>query len=119
MKSFWEESYDSAKDRRYGLLFFATLLVFLVTVIVGGAIYVIAGAMVFQQFVLPALTGVGIVAVIVSWQLFRRARKRRAEQLKFANLSRDELAKARSKLRNNIKPVRPVVLPAPDTDLKY
>jgi hypothetical protein len=57
MKSFWEESYDSVKDRRYGMLFFSTLLVFFGAIIVGAAIYAIMGANIFQEFVLPWVGG--------------------------------------------------------------
>ena len=119
MKSFWEESYDNAKDRRYGLLFFAALLVFFGAVILGGAAYAIMGTNGFQQFVLPALPGIGIFLIVLSCWCIRRMRKRRQEQLKYAALSRDELAKARSKLRNQTKPMRPVAPRAPDIDLKY
>jgi ABC-type nickel/cobalt efflux system permease component RcnA len=119
MKSFWEESYDSVKDRRYGMLFFATLLVFFSAIILGAAIYGVMGADIFQEFVLPTLPGVAILLVALGWWWVRRARKRRRERLKYAALSRDELAKARSKLRNNAKPMRRAAPRAPDIDLKY
>lgn len=119
MKSFWEESYDSVKDRRYGLLFFATLLVLFVAVILGVAVYAIMGANGFQQFAMPALPGIGIFLIALSWWCIRRIRKRRQEQLQYAALSRDELAKARSKLRNRTKPMRRAAPRAPDIDLKY
>jgi hypothetical protein len=119
MKSFWEEIYDSAKDRRYGFLFFATLLVFFGAVILGGVAYAIMGENGFQQFVVPALPGIGIFFIAFSYWRIRRMRKRRQERLKYATLSRDELAKARSKLRNKTKPMRRAALRAPDIDLKY
>lgn len=119
MKSIWEESYDSAKDRRYGMLFFATLLVFFGVLILGGMIYEIMGATNFQEFVLPALPVAGIFLMAMGWRWIRRARKRRRERLKYAALSRDELAKARSKLRNNTKPASRTAFRAPDIDLNY
>ena len=119
MKSIWEESYDSAKDRRYGMLFFATLLVFFGVLILGGIIYGIMGANIFQEFVLPALPVAGIFLMAMGWRWIRRARKRRRERLKYAALSRDELAKARSKLRSNTKPVSRTALRTPDIDLKF
>jgi uncharacterized membrane protein YqjE len=119
MKSFWEESYDSAKDRRYGMLFFATLLVFFGVLIIGGMVYGITGADSFQEFVLPVLPGLGIVLVALSWWCIRRLRKSRKEHSKYAVLSRDELAKARSKLRNNTRPMSRGAPRAPDIDLKY
>jgi uncharacterized membrane protein YfcA len=119
MKSFWEESYDSVKDRRYGMLFFATLLVFFGAIILGAAICAIMGANIFQEFVLPTLPGVAILLVALGWWCIRRMRKRRQERLRYATLSRDELAKARSKLRNNSRPVGRPAPRAPDIDLKY
>ncbi len=119
MKSFWEESYDGAKDRRYGILFFATLLVSFGLFLLGAMIYAIIGANSFREFALPALPGIGIFLIASSVWWSRRARKRRQEQLKYAALSRYELAKARSKLRNNTRPMRPAAPRAPDIDLKY
>jgi len=119
MKSRWEEFYDSVKDRRYGMIFFATLLLSLGVFVVGAIIYSIARPDKFQEFVLPALPGVGICLVAVSWWLIRRLWKRQQEELKYAALSRDELAKARSKLRNNKKTMRRAAPRAPDIDLKY
>jgi hypothetical protein len=63
--------------------------------------------------------------------ILRRARTghaKRREQFKYANLSRDELLKARLKLKRQLQPVkfraveRPrkaLAIRAPDTDLKY
>jgi len=119
MKSFWEESYDSVKDRRYGMLFFATLLVFFGTIILGAAIYALMSANDLQQFIVPALPGIGIFLIALSWWGIRRMRKRRQETLKYAALSRNELANARSKLKNNTKPMRRAAPRPPEIDLKY
>jgi hypothetical protein len=62
------------------------------------------------------------------WRWIRYRRKCRQEQLKYAALSRDELAKARSKLKSQMKPMkiktsaRPARRPVPrtpDTNIKY
>ncbi|MDE3069039.1 MAG: hypothetical protein KGJ60_16025, partial [Verrucomicrobiota bacterium] len=45
------------------------------------------------------LPGVGIFAVALVWRTIRRLRARRRDRLTFSPLSRDELRKARSKLR--------------------
>lgn len=119
MKPIWEEFYDSTKDRRYGLLFFSALLMFLGVAALGGMTYAIAGADTFGEAVHSMLPAVGIFLVVLNWQLISRARRRREEKLKFDALSRDELAKARSKLRNGTRPIRPVDFREPDTDLKY
>jgi O-antigen/teichoic acid export membrane protein len=119
MKSFLAESYDSAKDRRNGMLFLGTLLGFLGAVALGGMIYAIIGADTFQNCIVPVLPGVAVVLVVWIWMLVRRAWKQRHEQLHNTALSRDELAKARSKLRNSMSPPRQAKINMPDIDLKY
>ena len=119
MKSFLAESYDGDKDRRYGMLFLGALLGFVGAVAFGGIIYAIIGADNFKNYIVPALPGVAILLVLSSWISVRRARKQRREQLKNAALSRDELVKARSKLRNSMSPPRQAEVNMPDIDLKY
>ena len=119
MKSFWQESYDGDKDRRYGLLFFAALLASPLAVALGALVYAIAGADTFPKFILPALPGIGFLLTALIWRAVRRARRNRSIRLKYASLSREEMLKARSKLKNGWKPVKPPAPRAPDTDLKY
>jgi hypothetical protein len=66
--------------------------------------------------VYPALTGIGVFVLVSTWRLIRAVRKQRSERLKSEKLSCDELAKARSKLRNRF---RPLMKKLPDIDLKY
>ena len=130
MKTFWEDAYDDAKDRRYGVLFIAALLISLAAL----TIFAIIGALMNSPYAgdaAPALVvciitlAVALVCAIANWI---RGRKQREEALKFSMLSRDELAKARSKLKTRMQPVRfrrESRLPRrpsprrPDTDLKY
>lgn len=119
MKTFWEESYDGVKDRRYGLLFLKALLGFSGALVLCGILCAKISPDDFQTYILPALPGVGILIIALGWHLIRRARKRRREYLKFASLSRDELLKARSKLRNRMQPAKPAMPRLPDIDLKY
>lgn len=119
MKSFLAESYDGDKDRRYGMLFLGALFGFVGAVVLGGIIYEVIGADNFKNYVVPALPGVVILVAVVIWRSVRRAWKQRQEQLKNAALSRDELAKARSKLRNSMSPPRQAEVNLPDLDLKY
>jgi hypothetical protein len=119
MNSIWNNLYDSIKDRRYGLLFFAALVAFLGLIVLGAMIYSITGANNLQQFFMPALPGIGILLVALSWRIIRRARTRWRGQLKYPPLSRDEIRKARSKLRNEKLPMRQAAPRAPDIDLKY
>jgi len=129
----WKNLYDEAKDRRYGFLFFLTLLIFIVLPVVVGVISECTDwetRLSVLTYVLPV--AVAIVCVWV-WRWISRGRNGRDEALKNAGLSRNELFKARSKLRKQLKPVgykyrkprystRPVRRDSarvPDTDLKY
>ena len=119
MKSPWAESYDGDKDRRFGLLFFVAILGFFGAVVLGAILFAVIGPDYFRQYGLPALPGSGILLIAFGWRWIRRERKRRRERLKYAALSRDELVKARAKLRNKMQPARRVMTRAPDLDLKY
>jgi hypothetical protein len=119
MNSIWNNLYDRVKDRRYGTFFFISLAVFLGTFIFGSMIYTDTGAKNLLEFFMPALPGIGILLVALSWRIIRRARTRWRERLKYPPLSRDEIRKARSKLRNEKRPMRQAAPRAPDIDLKY
>ena len=112
-RSHW---YDQFKDRRYGTLFFGTLL---------GLPGLLAASWLFiawigcQNYIQPFLLSAGILIFALSWRLIRRTRKNQRGQSKFAVLSRDEVRVARSKLRNGSSPVIHPRVQAPDTDLKY
>jgi uncharacterized integral membrane protein len=142
MHPFWENLYDDAKDKRYGTLFVTALFI-------GTPLFVLAVCLAnatcgqFMDFLtgysdlsplqvvcLAALTGVIFVVLALCLRRWvRTERKIRHERLNYSNLSRDELLKARSKLKNQMNPVkfrtaerpgkkRPPLRP-PDTDLKY
>lgn len=116
MNSFWNNLYDSVKDRRYGLLFFGMFF---------ASIGMIFGLLAFfempnlQGYFLGALPGVVILAVALAWRAIRRAQLQRGNKLLREELSRDEIRKARSKLRNETRPMRRAAPRAPDIDLKY
>lgn len=128
MHPFWSNIYDDVKDRRYGTLFFATLLISLGLVSIIGALSVNLDAEAFKEFCLCLGPGLSLLIAALVWRWIRAARRNRGERLKHCNLSRDELAKARSKLKNQTKPVKFRALERPprqgaprarDTDLKY
>ena len=119
MKPFLKDVYDGDKDRRYGMLFFGTLFGLVGAVSVSGFIFASVGRDDFKIYILPFLPGVGILFIALGLLWLRHERKRRQMQNKFASLSRDELLKARSKLRNGASLTRPVKISAPDIDLKY
>jgi len=103
MNSFWANVYDAVKDRRYGMLFFCTffavLALVVMSVITEQAIQANGWEDAWKTYVMPSLIGIGVIAVGISWQMARKARKRRRQRLEWAALSRDEMDKARSKLR--------------------
>jgi hypothetical protein len=122
MNSRWEKLYDRSKDRRYAMLFFTVML---------NAIFGLLVAMwLSEDFFSEHPTRVGeIVGAIALALLFvpvlRAAvdlfqnRRRRHRGHNCSPLASDELLKARSKLRNTIKVLRPPEPQAPDLDLKY
>jgi hypothetical protein len=144
MDPFWNNIYDDAKDKRYSGLFIGVLILlpvglFLLASIFGAASEIVpdfldaitgypdVNRFLFVCVVLAA--GLSVAAIVLFGRRWVRfGRKARQDRLKYSDLSRDELMKARSKLKNNMKPVkfraverpgkRPA-LQAPDTDLKY
>jgi hypothetical protein len=124
MNSFWQNIYDDCKDRRYGNLFFASFFIALGLAGAVAAIGAITGSNNGPEILLALVPGVIVFAAGLAWRCYR-GRKRREEALKYANLSRDELAKARSKLKRQMnfkattKPARRVTPRSPDTYLKY
>jgi hypothetical protein len=144
MDPFWDNLYDDAKDKRYGMLFFISCLLAIGMPFLLGALYLnlslpqwfpqsiadfIGTADTFEFVCLGMAASLILVAsVLFVRRWIRDGKKARQHRLKYSNLSRDELLKARSKLRNQTKPVkfRLVERPAkraapraPDTDLRY
>jgi hypothetical protein len=146
MDPFWNNIYDDDKDKRYGTLFLAVILVSIFGVPLLFAIFEGFSDMCsgFKDFIgeYPVMNvyeviclALEAVLLLVAIGLFGRrwmriGRKIREHRLKYSNLSRDELLKARSKLKKNMNPVkfraveRPAkrqgpTLRAPDTNLKY
>jgi hypothetical protein len=128
MNPFWSNIYDDVKDRRYGTLFFMTFLVSL------GLVLLIVWASDQldprdrNEFYLSVGIGLGVVLTAFIWRWVVVARRNHRERLKYSSLSRDELAKARSKLKNRMKieppksqtrRARPNRVPRPDTNLKF
>jgi hypothetical protein len=136
--SFWNNIYDDAKDRRYATLFVTTCLfaIGLITLIIVPLTEMVANlrdvvtgypkSSEIPVICLFLLAGVLFSAAVVLGQ--RRGRKTHCGQIKCSRLSRDELLKARLKLKRQMQPVksraverpRKLLAPrAPDIDLKY
>jgi membrane protein implicated in regulation of membrane protease activity len=130
MDPFWQNAYDDTKDRRYGMLFFGTLLALFITIPVLAIIYGVSNSPYSGELFAAVAVTVVIFMVVLCISAWRWVRgwKRRQEREKYASLSRDELFKARSKLKKSTTPVtfrreqRPPKRPPPsrpDTNLKY
>lgn len=65
------------------------------------------------------LPGIGLPVLALGILKFRQARIRNREKLPRGTMSRDELRVARSKLRNEMNPIKRPAPRAPDTNLKY
>jgi hypothetical protein len=127
MYPFWSNIYDNVKDRRYGALFFSTLLMLFGSL----GILALIGAITNGVGLVPALflfVIIFVVALVCAVSNYIREWKHHDRSLNSSTLSRDELAKARSKLkketksaafRTERKPARLVITRVPDTDLKY
>ncbi len=103
---FWSQIYDSAKDRRYAKLFFVTILA-------GGGLACLFAAVgqnldanERKDLGLALLPAAGMFAIVLGWKWNRSWCRRRGDQLKCEELSRDELAKARLKLKDKARPIK-------------
>jgi hypothetical protein len=128
MNPFWNNLYDDAKDRRYGTLFFTVFLVLLGVVVLAFFLRANLDDEELREICFGLGPALGMVTAAFLWRWIRAARRNRREHLKYSSLSRDELAKARSKLKTRMKiePPRKQTRAArlaaarrPDTDLKY
>jgi len=117
--SFFEQFKGCGRERGFAA-FFAAVGVIIVVFLVGLAI----GASQLDRYMGSILIVFGLWAAVWCVVAFRRAWLYRRQRLGLSRLSSDELAKARSKLKNRIaamhqfQSVKPAPR-APDTDLKY
>lgn len=108
MNSIWNNLYDKAKDRRYGILFFFSLFGFFGFFLMSVLTYKILGGIDFGTFdlqphFLQLVPVIVIIMVALAWRSFRRARTQGGNKFRHGELSRDEISKARSKLVNQNK----------------
>ena len=101
MNSIWSNLYDKFKDRRYGALFFVSLMSVFGLLLLAVILEQIIGPANVQEYFLQALPGIGILVVALIWRTVRRSRSQRVIKFRREELSRDEVCKARSKLMKN------------------
>ena len=97
MKSFRTSLYDNVKDRRYGTLFFFTLIGLLVLLFLFG--WLLQSSV--RDSLMDALLVTAVFVVVWVISVFWRALTHRHGESKYPKLSSDEVAKARSKLLKN------------------
>lgn len=77
MNSFWDSLYDKFKDRRYGALFFFTVLALAGLPIVAIIIDAVLREFNLEDYFLDALPGIGLLALAWGFLTFRRSQARR------------------------------------------
>ncbi len=98
MNSIWGNLYDKFKDRRYGALFFVSLVCVFGLLFLALIVSQIMGPASLQYYFLQVLPWIVLLIVGLIWQAVRRARAQRGKRFRRQDLSRDEISKARSKL---------------------
>lgn len=119
MNPLWNSLYDKFKDRRYGALFLSSILACIGLLLAAAVIGAILREARLEKHFLEVLAGLGLLVLLRMGVTFRRTRKRNRERLRRDPLSRDELGRARSKLKNEMKPIQGPAPRVPDVDLKY
>ncbi|MGC9943061.1 MAG: hypothetical protein ABSE48_14620 [Verrucomicrobiota bacterium] len=100
MNFLWNQVFESTRERRNAAIFICAVVLFIVAFIVGN---VLAAFDLWRYWPL-ILVVIGLCGVVLIWNSIRQMRTWRLNHYKSTPLSRDELAKARSKLR---KPATP------------
>ena len=98
MNFFWANMLDYFRDRRFGVVFFGTLMALSGLLAAGYIITQIVIAYGLQAYLIYTWPAIGTAFLVWLGRVFRRNQARRRDRYKSAPLSRDELNKARSKL---------------------
>ena len=99
MNYFWDNLFEYGNDRRFGTVFFSTLLSLLLMVLGVAILYQIICAYDLEDRLIFVWPGLVMLLVVWIWRKIRRWRTQMRSQYKSSPLSRDELTKARSKLK--------------------
>lgn len=98
MNYFWCNVLDYLKDRRFGSVFFATLLALSGVAAIIFVLFQLVVAAGLQEYLVYAPPLFGLACFVWLGRSIARARARRRDRYKSSPLSRDDLNKARSKL---------------------
>jgi high-affinity Fe2+/Pb2+ permease len=99
MNFLWDNVFEYFKERRYGAIFFSALVAFLMVFFIGAVVIKLIIDNGFQDYLFFAVSVMGMLFLFWIAQGIARLRRRRWDRYKSSPLSRDELSKARSKLR--------------------
>ncbi len=96
MSFFWDHFFEGAKERRNAFVGVCTIVLFIAAGVVGCQLITAFDLLRYLPFF---LVGMGLLLAVLIRREFRHMRARRLNRYKSSPLSRDELAKARSKLK--------------------
>ena len=99
MNFFWDRVFEYWKERRLAFIFVTSLMLFFGAILLGRICYVALDSFDLLGYLPLALTAVGVLLGVLVGRAIYESRRRRADRYKPSVLSRDEMSKARSKLR--------------------
>jgi len=98
MNSFWCNMVEYLRDRRFGSVFFGTLMALSGLLAARYIIWQIIVGYGLQGYVIYSWPVFGVAFLVWFGRMFNRNRMRRLDRYKSSPMSRDELNKARTKL---------------------
>jgi type VI protein secretion system component VasK len=98
MNFFWGNVFEYFKDRRLGAVFFGTLAAIFGLLLIGIIVCQATDGFDLGQYWPFALASHGLLLIALIWRGLRQMRARRSARFTSSPLSRDEKAKALSKL---------------------
>lgn len=98
MNYFWANMVEYVRDRRFGAVFFGTLMALSGLLAAGYIVYQVIVGYGLQGYLIYTWPAIAMTFLVWFGRVFRRNQARRRDRYKSTPLSRDELNKARSKL---------------------
>jgi cobalamin biosynthesis protein CobD/CbiB len=99
MNFFWDNVFEYFKERRLAALFFGTLGIFFAGLLLLTVFYQTTSGLDWLSDWPLVVPGLALLLAALIWRAIRLTRMRKLNRYQSSPLSRDELAKARSKLR--------------------
>lgn len=99
MDFFWSNIFEYFKERRYASVFFSSLAISITLLALAAMSYQAIDGSHLLEYWTYMLPGIGLIFVALIGWVFLRIRASRSNRYKSSPLSRDEIIKARSKLK--------------------